>query len=339
MPGDPLKDNQSSVPNLGETKRPDVRIAYEANGQPVDLRLTDVELLFIDLEKYNSQFGMGAMLGRLVKNAMFTEEPEPEIEATVRNEETNQQASAFFLAGTHKSTLENLGLSIEPITGGASVAFNGESAASGQIRFNVQNQDTLTAFLGAIRSDHLTTTGIRSNLEGLADILTRQIADHYNFSDMVLTEDMSQLFGSMEKIIGEYKRLGLNGNVHQLETYLTHGKAGDLREFIFTERAGLLKEPGKGFGPADWQRDSTPEYLRGRWNQTLQILEIAKANPRAKDLSDQLQNHLTMCVNSALDNLGVLSYLSPTQRQESEQVLREMKAVLESKFPEPSSAQ
>jgi hypothetical protein len=329
MAFEPPKDDSPQAKDISEVKKPDFRVQYEVNGEQVDLRLMDVELLFFDLEKYNSQFSMGAMLGRVVKNAMsMGDEPEPEIEATVREEETSQQANAFFLAGTHKDTLSNLGLSIEPIAGGASLAFNGESANSGQIRFNVSRNEALTGFLGALTQEHLEKSGIRSNLDSLANILTRQIADHYNFSDMVLTEDMSQLFGSMEQIVGEYKRLGLDASVQQLGTYLTHGKLGDLREYIFVERAGLLGEIGKSFGPGDWQRDSTPEYLRGRWNQAIHILEEARANPKATELAQQLDTHLRECVEHALGNLEQLSYLQPQQREESAQVLNEFRQIL-----------
>ena len=79
-----------------------------------------------------------------------------------------------------------------------------------------------------------------------------------------------------KKIIDEYKRLGMADAVTKLEDYFNHGMTGDLREYVSIERKGLLSPPGKFFGPADWQIDSSPSYLEARWNEAISILEIAK---------------------------------------------------------------
>ena len=104
---------------------------------------------------------------------------------------------------------------------------------------------------------------------------------------------------------------------------------GDLREYVSIERRGLFSEPGKFFGPADWQRDSTPPYLEGRWNEALQILRITKENPKAADLSKKLHLHLSMCVKVALDGLQTLNYLQPEQQQQHQKILETAKQNLD----------
>lgn len=305
------------------------QITFEVNGSPVNMRINDVSFLFIDLDKYNYQFSMGAMMARALGNIMRINDSDTNDSLNVVDEETSQQANAFFLASAHKNTLENLGLALEPISGSATMFVEGQTANDGQMRLNVVNGDNLVAFLGALQVGHLETTGIKSDLNNLSSILTRQVADRYNFTDMVLTDEMFQLFGNIEKIIEDYKRLGLPESVEQLSIYLEHGKAGDLREYIFIERAGLFKEPGHNFGPADWQVDSTPASLRNRWNGAIYLLQLTKENPKASDLFAKLHRHLSMCVEIAINKVEGLTYLNTEQKTESKQVLTDAKTSLE----------
>ncbi|TSC64375.1 MAG: hypothetical protein G01um101493_143, partial [Microgenomates group bacterium Gr01-1014_93] len=60
----------------------------------------------------------------------------------------------------------------------------------------------------------------------------------------------------------------------------------------------------KYFGPGDWQSDSTPEALAGRWNEALAILRAAKANPKAQELYQQFSTHLLNCIKIATSWVG-----------------------------------
>ncbi|MEK7592571.1 MAG: hypothetical protein AAB508_04215 [Patescibacteria group bacterium] len=192
---------------------------------------------------------------------------------------------------------------------------------------NVSSKDHFTSFLGALESAQIETSGLKGNLQKVPQILSQQILRRY---DLVVPEpEALELFGGMEKIIDEYKRLGMADAVTKLEDYFNHGMTGDLREYVSIERKGLLSPPGKFFGPADWQIDSSPSYLEARWNEAISILEIAKKNPKAKELFIQLQTHLKMCVDIAMENLKTIKYLSSEEKQIDQTILEVAKQKLD----------
>lgn len=97
-------------------------------------------------------------------------------------------------------------------------------------------------------------------------------------------------------------------------------------------RNGYLSEPGKYFGPADWQVDSGPENLKNRWDRAIETLRISKANPKARQLYDRLHSHLLKCVKIARGDMKRLeerSAYSPELREEMTKILEEAHMQLE----------
>lgn len=300
-------------------------IRVESEGRADEVRLGAINHLFFDISRYNSQFSMGAMMSRsLLSFIRFEDETgddEPAGSAVnLAGEEEYQQMTASALDVIHRDTLDKIGLSLEPVAKGATLMAMGEEASTGQMRVNIADKNRFTSFLGALEPEQIEQTGLKVNLESLSGVLAQQVLDNYDLQQP--SDEALQLFGSLSTIVDQYHRLGMEEAVGQLETYLQHARQGDLREYIAVEQTRLFQEPGKGFGPADWQTDSSPEFLENRWNEALTILMMAKDNPKAQALYVRLRDHLVECAKLARnDSKSLEESYTPEVRAELRKIL------------------
>jgi hypothetical protein len=279
--------------------------------------------MFTDIGKFNDQFSAGSMLSRMVKNLFVKDSEEPG--ATSLSKIGGEELQQMTASGTnliHKPLLDAIGLSIEPVLGkGETILGQGEEINTGELRINITEKSKFLQFLKNIDNQNINPM-LKSNLHALSNILAKQIGDNYDLQ--APSDEALKLFGSLGDIVTEYKRLYVEGT-EKLETCLMHSKQGDLREYLAIEQQGLLSEPGKNFGPADWQKDSTPTYLMNRWNVALSVLNMARENPKARDLYHKLFSHLQTCLKAAMDNLETLQYKDKDK-------LREVLSEVEQKF-------
>lgn len=294
----------------------------EQSGSPDKINLAGVNHLFVDISRYNDQFSLGSMMARQIFSIFPTEGDEPRMPKGPGGEEEHQQMTASALTIIHQNTLEQMGLSLEPVSGKKATLIGlGEKAGEGEMRINVTNSNRFTSFLGALTPELIETTGLKPNLESLSGVLAQQVFDHYNLQKP--NDEMLELFGGLGNIVNQYKRLGMDKAIQGLDTYLQHARQGGLREFVVVEKNGLFSEPGKFFGPADWQKDSTVKGLQERWNQALAILQMTKNNPKAQELYKKLSNHLLDCIKIARADTESLDYFSSETREGLSQVLEE----------------
>lgn len=308
----------------------ETKVNFSAGGQQLGVDLKEVNKLFNDMARYDDQFSMGKMMSRVLLSHFQPESNPDQAKPSlgIVDEESDQQVSAFFLISTHKNLLDSIGLILEPVSGKGAVLSSSEgSVGEGKMRVNLSDQERFTSFLGVLTSEQITNTGIKGGLENISNILAQQVLDKYDL--LTPEEEAIQLFIGLDKIILEYKRLGMGKSVLRLETYLEHGKTGDLREYMMIETRSLLSEPGKFFGPADWQKDSTKEMLEARWNEAIAILELSRLNPNAVNLSEQLYLHLSSSVGVALESIKTLSYFTPENRAKMETILEVAKQKLD----------
>lgn len=306
-------------------------IIYKTESGVVSVDTKNIELLFFDLERYNSQFSMGAMMARVLTGFMTINDEDDgnNTPLSISEEDSSKHANIFFIQSKHKMVLENLGLSLEPVYAGATMFTDGEVSESSRLKLNVSSGHNLVSFLQAVNEDNLKSNNFKQNLVSLSEVLTSQVASHYNFENMVLTPEMYELFANANSFVENYIRLGLSENVSQLSTYIEHGQKGDLREYILAERSGLFKKQGKNFGPADWQIDSSPSSLEARWKNAIKIVRDTKVNPNAQELSRSLSSHLLECIKYAITNLETITYLSEENKEACREILRISKADLE----------
>lgn len=279
----------------------DTTIDFTIDGELVSIKPSEINQLFSDLENYNRQFSIGSMMAKALLGHRDSEEKGEE-GFTLHDEESSQQITAFFIISAHKNLLNNMGLSLQAVSGrGATMYYEDASASEGEMSIDIADFHRFSGFLHALDHDKIKQADLGSMLGGLARSLTQRVLEQYTQADPAT--EASHLFDTLEELIGEYKRLGLSDLVAKLETYNEHKKMGDLSEYLAVERQGLLNKPGKFFGPADWQKDSTAESLENRWENAIDTLLRLKQNPNAADLYQTLKAHLKVCVTAALDDL------------------------------------
>lgn len=293
-------------------------ISVENNGKVVEVTIQDADSLFRDISSYNDQFSLGASMAGMLKSLTDRIDKEegdlPPAKLTKSIDEESQQMTASGLNVIHERILNNLGLSLEPVSGKTTTIYSSEGqVGTGEMRLNIQNKDQFGAFLKALTPDQVSQTPLGEHLGELTGILNKQILDNYNLAqpdDAVLT-----FLGSLDGIVSEYRRLGLTDPANQMAEYLEHSRAGNLREFVALKTSGLLQEPGKGFGPADWQKDANGEFLRRRWTEALQLLRAMRNNPNSQEMYRQLLSHLNKCIIISQANLPELDYYTPEAKQ------------------------
>lgn len=283
---------------------------------PEEVTLVSVSHLFVDIRNYNDQFSLGRMMARGLLSHLRDED-------SFENASEHQLITAEALSAIHQGTLNRIGLSLEPVHGGATFMAMGAQASSGEIRVNVSDGNRFTFFLRALQPQQIEATGLKPNLEDLSGILAQQVLSHYDLKEP--SDETLQLLGNLGNIVDEYKRLGMGEAVLRLETYLQHARQGDLREFVLIERNGYLSEPGRNFGPADWEKDTTPEGLEARWTDTLNALIMTRNNPQAQALYQQLGSHLLRCLGIAREFIRTAA----TSEYHSQEIKDKMDQVLE----------
>lgn len=294
-------DQTGEITKAHTTAVPEVVFSQE--GKRVLVKIYEINALFTDINRFNGQFSMPSLLVSLFRFHAGSEEDLESLKLSSLGEQA-QMLTAAGIKLIHDKVLDRVGLAIEPVSGKHGVVFaEGQEAGVGEIRINIMDRSRFLSFLRALNSQHLQDSDLRNNLQKLSDILVQQICDHYNLHEP--SDEALQLLGSLGNIVNEYKRLGIEGT-ERPETYLKHARQGDLREYILIEREGLLSEPGKYFGPADWQKDAGPDFLKARWNRALRILQMARENPNAQDFYHQLYAHLSKCLDIAIENLEKL---------------------------------
>lgn len=290
-------------------------------------RMQQFNELFVDIKKFNDQFSLGTMLGKsLIDNLRIepNKEPSDGLNLSKVGGEELQQMTASGINLMHKPILDATGLSIEPVSGKNAKIFSaGEQIGEGEIRINVSQGSKFTSFLKSLDGQNVNLE-FKNNLKSLSYILSKQVSDNYDLQRP--SDEALQLLVSLGNIVKEYRRLDIRGfGVDRLEAYLKHSKQRDLREYLVIEQQGLFAEPGKNFGPADWETDATPEYLQGRWNNALKALHMTEGNPNARELYHKLFSHLEMCLGMAITRLETLNYLTPERKSELRNVLNGVK--------------
>lgn len=294
---------QSPEQSAPSSPPPGTELRIQSGEQITTLRIEDFNALFSDIGRFNSQFSLGSMMLGMIAGH-FEREPEDSGLLLSKYDEQSQQLTAAGIHLVHSQTLDKVGLALESVSGkNAIIIGQGEMVGVGELRVNISDRNRFLGFLQAVDPSQTQNSPLGENLQSLSRILSQQIFDNYDLK--APSDGALQLLGSLESIAGQYKRLKIPGT-ERLETYLTHAKKGDLREYLLAEQEGLLHEPGRFFGPADWQRDASPDYLRQHWGNALKVLEMARTNPKAKELYDQLYAHLGKCLDMAIANLEEL---------------------------------
>lgn len=318
-----LNDQNESAPKIKPIEH---QIVYLINGQPVNVDLNEINKLFNDVKVYNNNFNVFSMMGRYLGGSASKPDEVAPMQTKISEEENNAQITAFFIESKNKTFLNNLGLTMEPVKGISGVVSNDGSGDSVEMQINLIDVNRLATFLEAINPGQIDTQDIKDGFKKLTDVISGQIYRGYNlpFPD----PETVALLNNSDKIINEYKRLGMEEFVANLELYYKHENTGNLSEFINIQNKNLLQKPGEGFGPGNWQADISPEEFLKRWDDAITILQSTKEDLRDPDLYKDLKTNLRQSVDFALDETPKIAYISDKVKSVFINILGEIKQKL-----------
>jgi len=287
----------------------------------MNLNEIDFGELVQDIKKYNSQFGLGNILGSIIDREITGGEKEG------LDLEIESQLSWGNIELKFKDELTDTGLSLETIDGNATIYIGDDKFPSSQMRINIKNGKAFVQYLNSLSQETLTDNQ-RYGLEEVAESITFQLSHEYKLDDPE-DERVLNIFGHLEPVINSYRKLGLSESTKQLSEYLDFARKGYLLDYLIVQREGLFAEiGGKNFGPSEWHTDANPEHYQKMWDKALDMLDRVRKNTRATELSDKLRTHLKKSAEYAQqdikENPAIVNYVPEPQRQVFKETLMQV---------------
>lgn len=268
------------------------------------------------INHHNDQFSLGALMARVMIDRVDEAQRTQELMDVGATWEEAEQTVAFvgsdelpfsekeqmarsIVGVTNAPVLEATGLTLSPLREvGTIYGVQGEQSV-GEVRLQVADGGKFSNFLLAVNPEDATedfqqtATGVVGNLIDEAKSAIASGAD-----EQTVFETLAYGRGIIAGL--EHIGLGEASVADELLGLYEYAQQGDIREYVKAGNIGLLTKPEEqGFGPANWQRDASPEYLFTRWNEVLDVARAAKANPEAKDLFAQLIQSAQSCLDYA----------------------------------------
>lgn len=260
----------------------------EGGADLAKLNISDLEK---SLREYNKQFNFGTLLAEHI------------IEATEGKNEDNElykpKISIQDIENEHRDLLDKTGISLESVKRGVMFTLMGddEGKEPSEVRINLRDGKKFLTYLNSLNESDLKESQI-SGLKLVADNLTKQLVEQYELGNSD-DERMLELFGSVENLIQEYKRLdpqgfiGLSESVNDLSEYLSIARKKYLREYLVVKNNHLLDTINSdGFGPGKWHKDSNEKSYENYWGDTIKKVNLIGTNQNAADLYKQVVDNL-----------------------------------------------
>lgn len=256
---------------------------------------------------HNEQFNLGGLMARalidhaeetqkvheLVDEGATIEEAEQTI-AFVGNEKvplTEEEQMARSIVGmTNAPVLEATGLTLSPLRETSTMFSDKGEQTVGRIRLRVTDGGKFSSFLLATNPE-ADNEDFQNNIALVVGNLIAETSDAIANGQDEQTAMETLAYG--KGIIAGLEHIGLSDSyvARQLSDLVDNAQQGHVKEFVLAERVGLFQEPGeKGFGPSQWQRDATTQFMIDNWGNVISVLKMAKHNPNAQELFDRLLN-------------------------------------------------
>ncbi len=244
---------------------------------PEDLKDIDLGELASSVAVYNRQFNWGTLLGEEIIDTTGADEEKP----------LRQKLSLEQLEKMHERALDKTGLSLESVRGKATMYTGKKEVPTSEMRMNVADGKKFVGYLDALDENSISQSQV-NGLKMVADTLTAQLTEQYELGNHD-DERTLNLFGNLDQIIQQYKRLdatgatGLASSVQELGTYLEVARKGYLREYVLAKNEKLLAKPADSlFGPSDWWSDTSPKSFKERYRKALEAAHTIGKNPKAQ---------------------------------------------------------
>ncbi len=257
------------------------------------------------INEHNDQFSMGKLMARAMLDHLDEAQRAQElVDAGATQEEAEQtvdfvgsdklplteeeQMARSVVGITNAPVLEATGLTLSPLRTTSTMYSSKGEQSVGKVRLQVTDGSKFSNFLLAVNPEDA-NEDFQQNAAGVASSLIAEATDAIANDTDEQTALETLAYG--KGIVAGLEHIGLAESpvTDKLRTLYEHAQQGDVKEYVQADNIGLFQEPGEqGFGPSQWQRDATAEYLTTHWNQVLDVVKAAKANPSAKELFAQL---------------------------------------------------
>jgi hypothetical protein len=257
------------------------------------------------IKEHNDQFSLGAVMAKalighvklqikadqLTQDGLTPEEAEETAEFLAEEEVplTEQQQMEREIVGiVNGDVLEAAGLTLSPVRKIATMFGPKGESKIGEVRLQLQSGDKFSGFLSAapLESADEETTG---NVVSVAsDILSEMKAAIISGqSTPAVTEALAYAQGiaaNLDRLPDADARLS-----QSFKDFSVHAATGDLTEWVHARQTGILTDPAdQQFGPSQWQRDASSEFLAKRWQGVITTIKESQANPKASALTQEL---------------------------------------------------
>lgn len=257
------------------------------------------------INEHNDQFSMGKLMARAMLDHLDEAQRAQElVDAGATQEEAEQtvdfvgsdklplteeeQMARSIVGITNAPILETTGLTLSPLRTTSTMYSSKGEQSVGKVRLQVTDGSKFSNFLLTVNPEDA-NEDFQNNAAGVANSLIAEATDAIANDTGEQTALETLAYG--KGIVAGLEHIGLAESpvTDKLRTLYEHAQQGDVKEYVQADNIGLFQEPGEqGFGPSQWQRDATVEYLTTHWSQVLDVVKAAKANPDAKELFAQL---------------------------------------------------
>ena len=286
----------------------------EFGGTPEDISAFNEAMGAIS--EHNNQFSTGKMMARtlltIVEKQGRVQDLVDEGAARQEAEETvafvgdgslpmseEEQMARSVVGITNAPALESTGLTLSPLRTTATMYGNGTEQSVGEVRLQITDGSRFSGFLQEVNPDSADDR-FKGNVTNVVTSLVHeaQLAISDDAEEATALETLAYGQG----IVAGLERIGLADEpvTEDLRLLHEHAQRGDVKEYVLADMKQLLLAPDdQRFGPADWQRDATPDVLASLWSDTVGVLKSTKANPKATELFDQMLSSVSASLDFA----------------------------------------
>ena len=240
------------------------------------------------ITNHNKEHSIGKMIGRAFAGAIESEDIPDKKKSKKKVMLSDEQEMYRGLLGvTNEQTLTAVGLSLTPVREKAiMLVSNGTLDSVGELRVQVADGRKLIGFLSRLKPGMI-GEDLNDAIGKVAEDLLKEAFETVPSSDK---DDSLELLAYMNGIVLAMEKAGIQSeSIVKLKELAQHITAGDVREFILAKQIGLYEEiGGENYGPSKWQSDARKETLEKKWTKVIQVLEMAKKNPNAINLFNDL---------------------------------------------------
>ncbi len=272
-----------------------------------------------DLEQYDKDHGQAAWLGRgmaaMMLGGVEIEEDGEEVKGDQKGlENIRKDIEANLkiqdIIARHSKTLHTMGLELSSPNKEGDID-EAETYAIGEIEVDLFDKDRYILFLESIKEGFVAPVQ-KKILEIVGQKLAYQFRTKYDLGEP--GDQLLELLSGLRNIITEYKRLGIDSGVSDLNDYLENVSSGFLREYVLAKKRHLFEPIGEGFNLSTYQRDASYETYIKNWDYNVfDTLKEVEKNPDAQELRSKILNYAKECIDYAEKDISSLPSTYPDQ--------------------------